>query len=137
MMASLDCEATMLKKQILEFVLKHWKAIAVVALLLVLVGKFRYDYKQLELAYETTQQSHKAQIEGLKQIHAAEIEEKQLLMESFLDSIAAIEEEYEQSRAELEAERRKKKERHMRNFTEDKEALIKDIEDTFGFEYVP
>ena len=127
----------MLKKQIVEFVLKNWKALALIGLLLVLAGKFRYDYKQLELAYQTTQDSHKAQIEGLKQIHAGEIEEKQLLMESFLESIAQIEEEYELSRAELEAERRKKKERHIRNFTEDKETLIKDIEDTFGFEYVP
>jgi lipoate-protein ligase A len=127
----------MLKKQIVEFVLKNWKALALIGLLLVLAGKFRYDYKQLELAYQTTQDSHKAQIEGLKQIHAAEIEEKQLLMESFLESIAQIEEEYELSRAELEKERRKKKERHIRNFTEDKETLIKDIEDTFGFEYVP
>ena len=127
----------MLKKQIVEFVLKNWKALALIGLLLVLAGKFRYDYKQLELAYQTTQDSHKAQIEGLKQIHAAEIEEKQLLMESFLESIAQIEEEYELSRAELEKERRKKKERHIRNFAEDKETLIKDIEDTFGFEYVP
>jgi|TARA_R110002020_G_scaffold204992_1_gene409392 hypothetical protein len=127
----------MLKKQIVEFVLKNWKAIALIGLLLVLAGKFRYDYKQLELAYQTTQDSHKAQLAGLKQIHAAEIEEKQLLMESFLESIAKIEEEYELSRAELEEERKKKKERHIRNFTEDKETLIKDVEDTLGFEYVP
>ena len=127
----------MLKKQIVEFVLKNWKAIALIGLLLVLAGKFRYDYKQLELAYQTTQDSHKAQLAGLKQIHAAEIEEKQLLMESFLESIAKIEEEYELGRAELEEERKKKKERHIRNFTEDKETLIKDVEDTLGFEYVP
>ena len=58
-------------------------------------------------------------------------------MESFLESIAAIEEEYEEAREELEKERSKKKIEYKRKFRHDKQALIKDIETKFGIEYVP
>ena len=56
----------------------------------------------MQTAYETQIESHEAQVNGLKEIHKREIEEKQLLMESFLESIATIEEEYEKAQEELE-----------------------------------
>ena len=135
-MASLDCGGTMLKKKILEFALTNWKAILIVLLLLVVVLKTRYDYHMMENAYQTRIESTEAQVEGLKEIHKKEIEEKQLLMESFLESLATIEEDYERTLAELEVERNKKTREYARKFTEDKEGLIKDIETTLGLEYV-
>ena len=135
-MASLDCGGIMIKKKILEFALKNWKAILIVLLLLVVVLKTRYDYHMMENAYQTQIESSKAQIEGLKEIHKQEIQEKQLLMESFLESMANIEEDYERTLAELEAERNKKTREYARKFTEDKKGLIKDIETTLGIEYM-
>jgi len=126
----------MLKKKILEFALTNWKAILIVLLLLVVVLKTRYDYHMMENAYQTRIESTEAQVEGLKEIHKKEIEEKQLLMESFLESLATIEEDYERTLAELEVERNKKTREYARKFTEDKEGLIKDIETTLGLEYV-
>jgi uncharacterized protein YsxB (DUF464 family) len=126
----------MLKKKILEFALKNWKLIAIALLAAVIVLKTRYDYHLMESAYTTMVESNEAQIEGLKEIHKKEIEEKQLLMESFLESIANIEEDYERTLAELEVERNKKTREYARKFTEDKQGLIKDIETTLGFEYV-
>ena len=136
MMASLDCGDIMIKKKILEFALKNWKAILIVLLLLVVVLKTRYDYHMMESAYQTQIESSKAQIEGLKEIHKKEIEEKQLLMESFLESMANIEEDYERALSELERERAKKTKEYARKFSEDKQGLIKDIETTLGIEYV-
>ena len=136
MMASLDYGDTMLKQKILEFALKNWKVILIVLLLLAVVLKTRYDYHMMENAYQTRIESTEAQVEGLKEIHKKEIEEKQLLMESFLESLAAIEEDYERTLAELEVERNKKTREYARKFTEDKEGLIKDIEATLGLEYV-
>jgi len=134
--ASLDCGGTMLKKKILELALKNWKVIAIVLLAAVVVLKTRYDYHLMESAYTTMVESNEAQIEGLKEIHKKEIEEKRLLMESFLESMANIEEDYERTSAELEVERNKKTREYARKFTEDKQGLIKDIETTLGFEYV-
>ena len=127
----------MIKQKILEFALKNWKAILIVLLLAVIALKNSRDYKLMQTAYETQIESHEAQIEGLKEIHKREIEEKQLLMESFLESIAAIEEEYEKAQEELDALREKKNNEYKRKFRHDKEALIKDIETKFGIEYVP
>tara|TARA_R110000824_G_scaffold41375_1_gene123185 strand:+ start:528 stop:914 length:387 start_codon:yes stop_codon:yes gene_type:complete len=126
----------MLKQKALELVLKHWKIIAIVLLAAVVVLKTRYDYHLMESAYTTMVESNEAQIQGLKEIHKKEIEEKQLLMESFLESLANIEEDYERTLAELEVERHKKTREYARKFTEDKEGLIKDIETTLGIEYV-
>ena len=95
------------------------------------------DYKLMQTAYETRIESSQAQIEGLKEIHKKEIEEKQLLMESFLESLAAIEEDYERAQSEIDQLRRNKKEDYTKKFRQDKEQLIKDIEATFGIEYVP
>ena len=127
----------MIKEKILEFALKNWKAILIVLLLAVIALKNSRDYKLMQTAYETQIESHEAQIDGLKEIHKREIEKKQLLMESFLESIAAIEEEYEKAQEELDTLREKKNNEYKRKFRHDKEALIKDIETKFGIEYVP
>lgn len=137
MMASLDCEGTMLKKQIAEFAVKNWKVIAIVLLAAVIVLKTRYDYHLMQSAYTTMIESSEAQIQGLKEIHKREIEEKQLLMESYLKSLAAVEEEYENSLEMIDRLREDKKGEYRNKFNQDREQLIKDIEETFGIEYVP
>lgn len=127
----------MVKKVLIDFILKNWKAILIVSLLAVLMLKFGRDYRLMQKAYETQAQSHEAQIEGLKEIHKNEIIEKQLLMESHLESLASIEQEYEIALKELEEEKKNRRGEVIRKFSEDKEGLVKDIETTFGFEYVP
>ena len=136
-MASVDCEVTMIKKQLLEFALKNWKAILIVILSLVVAMKSRHDYNLMQKAYETQNESHQAQIDGLKEIHKKEIREKQLLMESHLESIAAIEEDYEDALDMIEQLRADKKGEYKNKFNQDREQLIKDIEQKFGIEYVP
>tara|TARA_B100000287_G_scaffold435420_1_gene503618 strand:+ start:1321 stop:1704 length:384 start_codon:yes stop_codon:yes gene_type:complete len=127
----------MVKKRILDFALKNWKAILIVSLLLVVALKNRNDYKLMQKAYETQAQSHEAQIEGLKEIHAREIEERRILTENYLESLAAIEKEYEDSLQMIKELREDKKTKYRNKFNSDREQLIKDIEETFGIEYVP
>ena len=136
-MASVDCEVIMIKKQLLEFALKNWKAILIVLLCLVVAMKSRHDYNLMQKAYETQNESHQAQIEGLKEIHKQEIREKRLLMESHLKSIAAIEEDYEDALDMIDQLRADKKGEYKNKFNQDREQLIKDIEQKFGIEYVP
>tara|TARA_B100001250_G_scaffold219998_1_gene188726 strand:+ start:255 stop:638 length:384 start_codon:yes stop_codon:yes gene_type:complete len=127
----------MIKKRILDFALKNWKAILIVSLLIVVGLKNRNDYKLMQKAYETQAESHEAQIEGLKEIHAREIEERRLLTENYLESLAAIEEDYEDSLQMIKELREDKKTKYRNKFNSDREQLIKDIEETFGIEYVP
>ena len=136
-MALLGCEALMTKKAILEFALKNWKAILIVLLSLVVAMKSRHDYNLMQKAYETQNESHQAQIDGLKQIHKQELREKQKLMESHLESIAAIEEDYEDALEMIDELREDKKGKYRNKFNSDREQLIKDIEEKFGIQYVP
>ena len=136
-MASVDCEVTMIKKQLLEFAIKNWKVILIVLLCLVVAMKSRHDYNLMQKAYETQNESHQAQIEGLKEIHKQEIKQKQLLVENHLNSIAAIEKDYEDAMQMIEQLRADKKDDYKNKFNQDREQLIKDIEVKFGIEYVP
>jgi len=126
----------MIKKKILEFALKNWKAILIVLLLLVVVLKTRYDYHLMENVYQTRIESTEAQIEGLIDIHEQEMHEKQLLMESYLEELASLEREYEVTLQELDEEQGRKTREYVRKFSEDKEGLISDIETTLGLKYV-
>lgn len=127
----------MIKHKILDFALKNWKAILIVLLLAVIALKNSRDYKLMQTAYETQIESHRAQIDGLKEIHKREIQEKQLLMENYMESIAVIEEEYENAVEMIEQLREDKKGKYRSKFNQDREQLIKDIETKFGIQYVP
>ena len=136
-MVLLDYEATMVKKQILNFIIANWKVILVLLLLIVVALKNSHDYSLMQDAYETQIESHKAQIDGLKEIHKQEIREKQKLMENYMESIAAIEEEYQKSLKMIKQIREDKKSKYRNKFNNDREQLIKDIETKFGIQYVP
>ena len=127
----------MTKKAILEFVLKNWKAILIVVLSVAFAAKTKHDYNLMQKAYQTQTDSVKAQIEGLKEIHKQELRAKQRLMENHLESIAAIEEDYENALQMIDELRRDKKGEYKNKFNRDREQLIKDIEEKFGIEYVP
>jgi len=127
----------MIKKQLLEFVLKNWKAILIVLLSLMIAMKSRYDYNLMQKAYEVQTDSYQAQIEGLKEIHKQEIREKQKLMEEHMESIAAIEEDYENALGMIQQLREDKKGEYRNKFNRDREQLIKDIEERFGIQYAP
>jgi hypothetical protein len=127
----------MIKKQILEFALRNWKAILIVLLFAVIAMKNQRDYALMQKAYETQADSHKAQIDGLKEIHKQEIREKQRLMEEHMESIAAIEEDYENALEMIEQLREDKKGEYRNKFNQDREQLIIDIENRFGIQYAP
>ena len=136
-MAFLGCEATMIKAKILDFAIKNWKVLLILLLAGVIALKSRYDYALMQNAYETQIESHQAQIEGLKEIHKQELREKQKLMESHLESIAVIEEDYEDALEMIDELREDKKSKYRNKFNSDREQLIKDIEEKFGIQYVP
>ena len=136
-MVFLGYEVTMIKAKILDFVIKNWKVLLILFLAGVIALKSRYDYALMQNAYETQIESHQAQIEGLKEIHKQELREKQKLMEKHLETIAEIEEDYEDALGMINEIREDKKSKYRNKFNSDREQLIKDIEEKFGIQYVP
>ena len=129
--------------KVLGLAKKNWKEITIVILLLAVIGKMRYDYKQLESAYQTSQQSLQNQIEGLHEIHAEELERKEHALRTYREALELLEREYDRERDQIEVvveERIVEIEStidNRRQFTENKEELAEQITDTFGFQYVP
>lgn len=126
-----------MKQKILAFCLKHWKEIGLVLLLLVVFGKSQYDVRNIIKAYEVSQQSLKTQIEELQGIHAEELQQRDEALEEYRIRNEKLEMRYQDALIDLSNEIDKKKERVIRNYREDKEALIVQIEDIYGFTYVP
>jgi hypothetical protein len=128
---------------VIGLVKKNWKEITIIVLLLTVIGKMRYDYKQLQNTYETSQQSLQNQIDGLQDIHAEELEKKENALQQYRDAIDLLEREYEKERGKIEVvveERIVEIETTIDNrkqFTENKEELAEQVTDTFGFQYVP
>jgi hypothetical protein len=125
------------KQKVLSFCLKHWKEIGLVLLLLVVFGKSQYDVRNIIKAYEVSQQSLKTQIEELQGIHAEELQQRDEALEEYRIRNEKLEMRYQDALIDLSNEIDKKKERVIRNYREDKEALIVQIEDIYGFTYVP
>jgi len=129
--------------KVLGLAKKNWKEIAIIILLLTVIGKMRYDYKQLESTYEASQQSLQNQIDGLQDIHAEELERKEQALQTYREALELLERQYEEERGQIELvveERIVEIETtidNRRQFTENKEELADQVRDAFGFQYVP
>jgi len=121
---------------ILQFAKKNWKEILIVICLLLVIGKMRYDYGQLESAYITTQESLQNQIAGLQEIHKKELEKREEALREYEEQLADIEDRYEMDKEELEKLKNKKQKEFVKDFVDDPRALIEEIESIFGFDYV-
>ena len=122
--------------KILQFLLKHWKEIAVIVSFLAVSIKTRMDYNALNKAYEISQEETKERIEALQYIHSEELARRDNAIEEYKDALEDLRNSYERSKDELEKERQKKTKRFEEQFSQDKEALANEIVDTFNFEYV-
>ena len=125
-----------MKEKILAFCLKHWKEIGLVLLLLVVFGKSQYDMRSIIKAHEISEQSMRTQIENLKSFHAKELELRDEAIEKYQAELQALEEQYEIRLVEIETLTKAEKAIIIKEFTEDKEALIQRFIDTYGLYYV-
>ena len=121
----------------LVFILKHWKELLIIVLAALVVGKYRSDYKQLESTYEAQQASLEAQIDGLKNIHERELVRRAEALEDYKGALAELERNYLESQLELERSKREYREKYIEDFSENEDALIEEIEETYGFENAP
>ena len=108
----------------------------IAALSLAVIGKFRYDHKQLQLAYETSQQSLEEQIAGLKDIHQRELERRDEALQDYRDALAELERNYLESQQELERQKKETRRQYVEDFSGNQEQLIVEIEEVYGFTHV-
>jgi len=122
---------------ILQFLLKNWKGVLIVLLGLTIMGKMRYDYKQMQAAYEASEQSLQAQLAGLKEIHEKQMADMENSLQIYKDTIEQVERDYQESQDELLEVIESRREEFGRQFSEDPEELSETIMLMYGFDYVP
>ena len=108
-----------------------------VLLSLGIIGKMRYDYKLLQSAYETTENSLKVQIDGLKDIHQREIAAREETLNEYHTLLKQIESDYLESQEALHELIDRRREDYGRQFSEDPTSLVDEIQAMYGFDYVP
>lgn len=128
---------------VLSFLKKYWKETLLVILLFGTVAKSHLDYKRLEKAYETSQDSLKNQIVTLKELHADELSRRDDALKEYQDKIVQLEEQYEKQLQDLQEETGEQHDEiveeiiERKQFSENKEELAEKLQDAFGFAYVP
>ena len=122
---------------VVQSLLKNWKGILIVVLSLVVMGKMRYDYKQMQAAYEASEQSLQAQIAGLQEIHKQQLADMEVSLQIYKDTLDQVERDYQESQDELLEVIESRKEEFGRQFSEDPEELSETIMLMYGFDYVP
>ena len=121
----------------IQFLLKNWKGIIIVLLGLTVMGKMRYDYKQMQAAYEASEQSLQAQLAGLQEIHKKQLADMEASLEIYKDTIDQVEHDYQESQDELLEVIESRREEYGRQFSQDPEELAETIMLMYGFDYVP
>ena len=125
------------RQMILQFLLKNWKGVIIVLLSLTVMGKMRYDYKQMQAAYEASEQSLQAQLAGLKEIHQKQLADMENSLQIYRDTIEQVERDYQESQEELLEVIESRREEFGRQFSEDPEELSETIMLMYGFDYAP
>jgi len=126
-----------MKEKILAFCLKHWKEIGLVLLLLVVFAKGRYDVHNIIKAQQISQESLKTQITELQEIHEEELKQRDKALEDFRIRNEQLELRYQDALMDLSKEIDKRKKGIVRDYRKDKDKLRLQIEQTYGFTYVP
>ena len=88
-------------------------------------------------AHEVSQNSLKTQLQELQGIHADELQQRDEALEKYKQRNEELEEKYQDALTDLSIEIDKRKKNVIRRYRDDKESLIKQIENTYGFTYVP
>jgi predicted ribosome quality control (RQC) complex YloA/Tae2 family protein len=121
---------------ILSLVIKHWKEVALILILFVVTFFWCYDNYTFMKAYDSTVENYEKQIQILQESYAREAERKEQALREYEEKLKTLETEYEDYKEKLEAIKTERVGELVILRHEDPESLIREIEETFGFEHV-
>lgn len=125
-----------MKKVILQFLLRHWKEILLVAFSCAIFFKMQSDMNELQKAYDTARESYKQQIEGMQDIHDKELQEREKALQAYREALVLLEKQYEEEKARIDERTEERREDLEESHSERPQEVIEEIIEQFGFEYV-
>lgn len=120
----------------LNFVLKYWKELLLVALSIAFYVKNKMDYAALLEMNKNTTVQYEERIEKLNMAHKEQMDAKDKAIEEYMAEVEILRAKYDERKEEIENLRQDSKSSYERKFREKPEELVKDIQEKFGFDYV-
>ena len=120
----------------LNFVLKYWKELLLVALSIAFYVKNKMDYAALLEMNKNTTVQYEERIEKLNMAHKEQMDAKDKAIQEYMAEVEILRAKYDERKEEIENLRQDSKSSYERKFREKPEELVKDIQEKFGFDYV-
>ena len=118
---------------------KHWY-VPVLFLLIIIASGFSLlgfsRNKQLIKMLEINKESYKKQIEAIESAHAAEIQKRDELYDTYVNTMEKLKKEHNVSLEDLSEEKKKKMETMVKKYEGSPEELAKELSEMFGVDYV-
>tara|TARA_Y100000592_G_scaffold100598_1_gene181424 strand:- start:1921 stop:2292 length:372 start_codon:yes stop_codon:yes gene_type:complete len=119
-----------------RFFAKYWREALIIVMVIGVSVAWSQDHRSLIKAYDSAVISYEAQLEALNESHQRELERKEQALHEYQAKMDEIQKEYLEFRESVEEQ----KATRVAELTEirhsNPDALVEEIENAFGFEYV-
>ena len=119
-----------------RFFAKYWREALIIVMVIGVSVAWSQDHRSLIKAYDSAVISYEAQLEALNESHQRELERKEQALHEYQAKMDEIQREYLEFRENVEEQ----KATRVAELTEirhsNPDALVEEIENAFGFEYV-
>ena len=122
-------------KAIGAFVAKNWQTLALIAFI-VFFFLSKNDYGALKKSMEVMTVSYQEQLATMERLHKKEIQLREASIAKYEKEIADLTREYDSALEDLQNSKEEEIIRIERDFEEQPERLVEEIENQFGFSYV-
>ena len=122
-------------KSLGAFLVKNWQGVGLVVML-VLFFVTKNDYASLKKSMEVMSTSYEQQLAALEELHKKEIAAREAAIIEYERELLDLSEKYDDAVEDLKKGKEEDIKEFIRDFEEQPAELAREIEETFGFDYV-
>ena len=122
-------------KSLGAFLVKNWQGVGLVVML-VLFFVTKNDYASLKKSMEVMSTSYEQQLAALEELHKKEIAAREAAIIEYERELLDLSEKYDDAVEDLKKGKEEDIREFIRDFEEQPAELAREIEETFGFDYV-
>ena len=119
-----------------QFLLKHWREVLIIAMMVGISVAWSQDHKSLLKAYDSTVESYESQLDALNESYQRELERKEKALQDYQAKMEEIEKEYSDFRENVVEQKADRVVELTEIRHSNPDVLITEIETAFGFEHV-
>lgn len=124
------------KKIVFDFIIKYWKELLLIILLVVIFIHGRMSYSSLYKVHLQTIEQYETRLEQMDKAYKEQLRKKDEAIKLYIERVENLRDEYDSARQEAESKRENRRNYYEKTFEEKPKELILEIEDKFGFKYV-